>query len=97
MIKVYSLEDNKINVLHVDDDQNYLEIFKLTFNKLYPQIHIDTVTSATAAIDRLKLQSYNLILSDYKMPVYDGIELLKTLRSEGNLIPFIMLTGLALI
>jgi len=38
-------------------------------------------------------KAYDAIISDYQMPVMDGIAFLKTVRASGNTIPFILFTG----
>jgi PAS domain S-box-containing protein len=41
----------------------------------------------------LKKNHYDAIISDFDMPVTDGISFLRSLRSKGNKIPFVILTG----
>ena len=81
-----------ITVLYVDDEPALLELTRL-FLERYGNYSVDTVTSASDALDRMKTTSYDAIVSDYQMPVMDGIELLKCLRKEGVTIPFILFTG----
>ncbi|MFA6364164.1 PAS domain S-box protein [Methanoregula sp.] len=81
-----------IRVLYIDDESNLLEICKL-FLEQSGQICVDTLTMATEAQERLKTSTYDAIISDYQMPVMDGISLLKTLRSRGDSTPFILFTG----
>jgi len=54
---------------------------------------VDTADSAACALDSLKVREYDVIVSDYQMPGKDGIQLLKEIRSTGNMIPFILFTG----
>jgi len=54
---------------------------------------VDTVFSAQEALQSLDQKAYDVIVSDYQMPGMDGIQLLKSLRSTGNPIPFILFTG----
>ncbi len=59
------------------------------------QYQVDWVTNGKEALDRLKHRNdYSLIISDYKMPIMDGIELLENIKNYGELgrIPFILLT-----
>jgi PAS domain S-box-containing protein len=81
-----------ISVLLVDDDPALLEITRiyLTRNK---EMVLDTAQSAGEAIEKLKNKTYDVIVSDYDMPVISGIEFLKTIRSSGDLTPFIIFTG----
>jgi PAS domain S-box-containing protein len=81
-----------ISVLLVDDDPALLEITRiyLTRNK---EMVINTAQSAGEAQEKLKKETYDVIVSDYDMPVMTGIEFLKSLRLSGDLTPFIIFTG----
>ena len=80
------------SVLYVDDEPMLLELAKI-FLERTGDFRVDTVTSAPAALDTLSGTSYDCIISDYQMPVMDGIVFLKTVRSKGNIAPFIIFTG----
>jgi PAS domain S-box-containing protein len=80
------------SILYVDDEPLLLELAKLFLEKT-GDFRVDTVTSATEALDILARTSYDCIISDYQMPVMDGIVFLKTFRSKGNVGPFIIFTG----
>ena len=51
------------------------------------------MTSADSALDLIKVQEFDVIVSDYQMPGRDGIQLLNELRCRGNMTPFILFTG----
>jgi PAS domain S-box-containing protein len=80
------------SILYVDDEPMLLELAKLFLEKS-GDFCVDTVTSATEALDILAKTSYDCIISDYQMPEMDGIVFLKTFRSKGNIGPFIIFTG----
>jgi PAS domain S-box-containing protein len=54
---------------------------------------VETCASAREAIVLLKKKKYDVIVSDYEMPLVDGIAFLKQLRGEGNTTPFIIFSG----
>lgn len=81
-----------MKVLIVDDDPSFLEISK-TFLEVFHNIPSDTVDSAREALNMLEKDSYDVIVSDYDMPVMNGITFLKTLRDKRINIPFILFTG----
>ena len=49
--------------------------------------------SVDEAFKKLRAQSYDAIVSDYEMPLKNGLEFLKELRDQKNQIPFILFTG----
>lgn len=90
---VVDLNERKlIRVLLVDDDSNLLRISK-QFMEMEGPLQVDTALSVEEAMEKLEKEKYDIVVSDYQMPEKDGLEFLKTLRSKGNAIPFIMFTG----
>jgi PAS domain S-box-containing protein len=81
-----------IHVLMVDDEPDILDISK-EFLEQIRNISVNTASSAAHALDMIKIQEYDIIISDYQMPGKDGIQLLKEIRETGNKVPFIIFTG----
>ena len=80
------------SILYVDDEPGLLEIGKM-FLEQGGRFSVETITSAAEALEILRTEHYDAIISDYQMPVMDGIEFLKRVRASGNTIPFIIFTG----
>ena len=81
-----------ISVLYVDDEPALLDVSKQYLERS-GEFSVETLESAAEAIGKLAHTSYDAIVSDYQMPVMDGIMLLKKIRSSGNTTPFIIFTG----
>jgi|GEM_PF-2736639 len=81
-----------IRVLLVDDDHALFNITKLALEK-GGEIEVDLCGSAHEARALLQIRPYHVIISDYDMPLEDGISLLKGLRKSGDYTPFILFTG----
>lgn len=56
---------------------------------------VDAVDDGQAALDYLEADNYDGVILDIMMPKVDGITVLKTIRSNGNRIPVLMLTAKA--
>jgi len=84
--------DIMISVLLIDDEPALLEITRL-FLERFGEIKVETCRSALEALEMLKTRSFDAIVSDYEMPMMDGIVFLKILRAEGDTTPFIIFTG----
>ncbi|ACL17739.1 PAS domain S-box protein [Methanosphaerula palustris] len=81
-----------ISVLYVDDESALLEIGKLYLERT-TEFSVTTALSAPAALDLMKSNEIQAVVSDYQMPGMDGIELLKKIRTTNKTIPFILFTG----
>jgi len=84
--------NGKISVLFIDDEPALLEVTKL-FLERSGELQVETCRSAVEALEVLKTRSFDAIVCDYEMPLMNGIVLLKILRAEGDLTPFIVFTG----
>jgi PAS domain S-box-containing protein len=79
-------------VLQVDDDLSFLKVAKQCLEE-QGKFQVETASSVDEAIERMKKEDFDAIVSDFKMPRKDGLEFLKELRKKGNGIPFIIFTG----
>jgi RNA polymerase sigma factor (sigma-70 family) len=81
-----------IKILHVDDDLGHHELTKVQLSRLSDDTALEYANSYQTALSALKDDVYDCILTDDQLPENDGLELLKTLRRNGNLIPFVILS-----
>lgn len=54
---------------------------------------VDAVYDGQAALEYLEADNYDGVILDIMMPKVDGLTVLKTIRSKGNLIPVLLLTA----
>lgn len=80
-----------ISVLIVDDE-SYLADIAQRFLEIN-HFSTDAATSADEAMEKIRTETFDIIVSDYKMPGKDGIDLLKDVRKEFPDLPFILFTG----
>lgn len=80
----------KITVLYVDDEENNLVSFKATFRFKYK---IFTALSGAEAIDIVKKNSIDIIVTDQRMPEMTGVELLEEIINIDPEPMRILLTG----
>ncbi|RLM89929.1 response regulator [Haloarcula sp. Atlit-7R] len=81
-----------IEVLLVDEDVDVLEIVG-TFLGQEDGFEITTEADPEAALDLATDGGFDAVVSDYKMPRLDGIELCAALRENGVDIPFLLFTA----
>lgn len=80
----------KKTILIVDDEINMLRVLKATLGKSY---EIKTATSASEALSILDSEKISLVLSDFRLPDMDGIELLSNVKDLLPTVPFIIITA----
>lgn len=85
-------QTNKARVLFVDDEQRILTSMKMLFRREY---QVFTCNSGAEALDLLKQQKVDVIVSDQRMPKMTGIELLRGVRDIQPQAIRLLLTGYA--
>lgn len=87
---------SKYSVLIVDDHATMRQITQ-TLLKQIGFLDLDQAPDGKAALAAMKGKRYDLIVSDWNMPVMDGLEFLKTVRTSEDpqvkAVPFILITA----
>ena len=80
------------HILHVDDDLCLLEVSKQILS-MENNFEIDDALSVDEAFQKMEKQTYDAVVSDYEMPLKNGLDFLRELREQKRDIPFILFTG----
>jgi PAS domain S-box-containing protein len=86
------LMTEKLHILYVDDELDLLDIGKM-FLEESGEFTVTTTDSAASALELIRMEKFDAIVSDYQMPGMDGIRLLIEVRATYGKIPFILFTG----
>lgn len=79
------------NILVVDDEPAMRQ--GLADNLLFEGYQVDQAEDGKVALQKIKAQSYDLIVLDVMMPELSGFDVCKKLRMDGNKVPVILLTA----
>ncbi len=79
------------NILIVDDEAKMRRILEIML--LQMDFNVYQAGDGIEALQCIKEQEVDLLITDLQMPNLDGLELLKHLRAENNNIPVIMVTA----
>lgn len=82
---------NKRTVLIVDDEVEICDLLSIMIQKL--GFATLTAYNGREALEIIKNNTIDTIISDLKMPFMDGFQLLYEVRLQGLQIPFILLTA----
>ncbi|MDM1296116.1 response regulator [Sphingobacterium sp. N143] len=86
------MENKKISILYVDDEENNLLSFKATFRLKY---NVFTAISGAEAIELVKSNPIDIIITDQRMPEMTGVEFLEEIIKIDAAPMRILLTGYA--
>jgi PAS domain S-box-containing protein len=81
-------------ILHLEDSPNDAELIARVLRREWPQCEIRHVTSAEEYRAALNAGCFDVILSDYSMPGYDGLLALGDARRNAPQTPFLFLSGM---
>lgn len=82
-------------ILHIDDDEEDLEIFSTAVMELDTEIDCTSLNSSKEALTKLAAEELHpeIIFLDLNMPVIDGFQLLSKIKKMSNCtIPVIVLS-----
>ena len=80
-------------ILLVDDNAHGLSARKTVLEELGHRI--GTASSGADALEQFGHHKYDLVVTDYKMPRMDGLELIVRLRKQAPDLPIILVSGYA--
>jgi CheY-like chemotaxis protein/predicted transcriptional regulator len=85
------VEKIRRSVLLIDDDETIRKALTRTLSK--EGFRVDSATNGKQALDKSRLEHYDVALVDIRLPDMDGITLLRMLRDESPEIKAIIITG----
>jgi DNA-binding response OmpR family regulator len=81
----------KKKLLVVEDEKNLCLLYKEELAK--EGYKVTAVTDADTALEQIKKQKFDLIITDIRMPVKNGIELITQIMAQRKDIPIIINTA----
>ena len=89
--KTQNSRDGRPRVLVADDESSIRELLSKTL--ALAEYEVETAQDGRAALDRLRLGRYDLLIADLKMPGLDGLTLIREARRLKSDLPVIIITG----
>lgn len=85
------VREGRSRVLVADDESSIRELLAKTL--ALAEYEVDTAPDGRAALERLRLGHYDLLIADLKMPGMDGLTLIREAKRLQADIPVIIITG----
>lgn len=83
----------KLAVLYLEDDPMDVELVSALLSEEFPVLDLTHVLDQANFLAALAGKSYDIILSDYSMPAFDGMSALKIAQEACPNTPFIIISG----
>ena len=84
------MKSNK-KILHVEDDQVISRVVYRILSERFD--HVYSAKNGKEGLDMFLKHNPDLVITDIKMPIMDGLELVKKIREQDSNIPIIVLSA----
>ena len=86
-----NFNENQFNLLFIEDDRTLREAIR--YNLISQGYNVYSTEDGAEGLNIAKSKPVDLILLDLMLPKLSGLEICKTLRRDGSILPIIMLTA----
>lgn len=90
-VRPHSPTPGRARILLVDDNANGLAARRTVLEELGHKVI--TSSCGADALDQFAAHTIDLVVTDYKMPRMDGLELIGRLRAQSPSLPIVLLSG----
>ncbi len=82
-----------VRVLHLEDDADFSELVKSMLEGADLKVDLKIVSDRASFETALASEPFGLVLADYKLPDYNGLEALAFVRARCADVPFLLVSG----
>jgi PAS domain S-box-containing protein/putative nucleotidyltransferase with HDIG domain len=82
-----------LRVLIIEDSEDDTQLLLRELRRSGHEVEFERVETAEALQSALTQKTWDLILSDYNLPGFDGLQALDLLKASGQDLPFILISG----
>jgi len=86
-------EAGPLRVLFVEDSREDMEVTVRQLEKAGLRVSKDVVESQREFEEKLAANSYDIVIADYRLPEWRGLDAVDILKTQGKDIPVIIVTG----
>jgi two-component system response regulator HydG len=87
------VREMSVRILIVDDEEDLVNTLQRLLQTEFPGSRVDVAFSGEEGLSRLAARSYDLLIADFRMPGFDGLELIKGVRYLDTRVPIVLMTG----
>ena len=87
------MDKNIIHILHLEDNPSDMELIRIFMNDHFPKVKLNQVDNKEDFISELHKKHYLIVLSDFNVPGFQGIEIMETVKQFNPDVLFIFVSG----
>lgn len=80
----------EIELLYVEDDTETREFVSMILRRRFKTIH--TAENGQIGLELFKKHKFPLVITDIKMPVMNGVEMIEQIRQDTSVTPLVVVT-----
>jgi CheY-like chemotaxis protein/predicted regulator of Ras-like GTPase activity (Roadblock/LC7/MglB family) len=80
-------------ILIVDDDKSMLSLLESTLKKLGNDYQVTVASNGPEALEKIQREVFDLVVTDYMMPGFSGIDLVQAIRKMSPGTPVVLMTA----
>ena len=92
-LKDSSMRSRSLRILIAEDNRSDLELTIRELEKSGLDVEIDSVSTREAFAEKVRSHTVDMVLSDYRMPGWTGMDAFSEIVKSGQDIPLILVTG----
>src|SRR6202142_473898 len=85
--------NRKLQILHLEDEPDFAELVRSMFTQDGLDADVKCVGDRAALRDALEREVFDLIISDYHLPSFSGLDALALVQKKYPHLPFILVSG----
>jgi len=82
-----------LRILYLEDEPGDVEIAVRELKKSEIEVEVETVATREEFARKLREKAFDIILSDYRLPGWTGLDAFSLIKEYGLDIPFVLVTG----
>ncbi|MGO8837154.1 MAG: PAS domain S-box protein [Limisphaerales bacterium] len=85
--------NKKLRILHLEDEPDFAELVRSMFVQDGLEVEIKCVGTRASLEEALQSGTFDVVISDYHLPSFSGLDALAMVRKQDPHVPFILVSG----
>lgn len=85
--------DYRLSLLYVEDEPEIRGLLRGVLERKFPNMEIHTAENGMAGLELFRERRPDIVLTDVRMPVMDGIQMVRGMREEGSAASIIIISA----